>query len=95
MTGGGESFPSGHTLHAVLTSGLAWLLVAPRLTQVVHRRALLAAALVWPVLVGISRVHLEKHWPSDVLGAYVYGAVLLIVMTWVWPRVQPAGEGAP
>ena len=89
VTGGGESFPSGHTLHAMLTSGLAWLLAAPRLTQLTHRRLLLAAILVWPVLVGISRVHLERHWPSDVLGAYVFGAALLIVMAWVWPRVAP------
>ena len=84
-----ESFPSGHTLHAMLTSGLAWLLVAPRLTRLSHRRLLLAAILVWPVLVGISRVHLERHWPSDVLGAYVFGAALLIVIAWVWPKVAP------
>ena len=45
--------------------------------------------LVWPVLVGISRVHLERHWPSDVLGAYVFGAALLIVMAWAWPKVAP------
>ena len=84
-----ESFPSGHTLHAVLTSGLLWLLVMPRLTQATHRRMMLAVLLVWPVLVGISRVHLERHWPSDVLGAYVFGAALLIVMAWVWPKVAP------
>ena len=89
VTGGGESFPSGHTLHAILTSGLLWLLVAPRLPQLSHRRVLLALAIVWPVLVGISRVHLERHWPSDVLGAYVFGAALLIVMASVWPRVAP------
>ena len=89
VTGGGESFPSGHTLHAMLTSGLAWLLVAPRLPHLSHRRVLLALALIWPVLVGISRVHLERHWPSDVLGAYVFGAALLIVMAWVWPKVAP------
>ena len=73
----------------MLTSGLLWLLVAPRLTQATHRRMMLAVLLVWPVLVGISRVHLERHWPSDVLGAYVFGAALLIAMAWVWPKVAP------
>ncbi len=95
VTGGGESFPSGHTLHAVLMSGLAWLLVAPRLLRPAHRCALLALAVLWPALVGISRVHLEVHWPSDVLGAYVFGAMLLIVLSWVWPRVQPAASARP
>ncbi len=107
-TGGGESFPSGHTMHAMLTSGLLWLLAAPTLKALSRRRVLLAAVLVWPVLVGLSRVHLERHWPSDVLGAYLFGAVVIIVLAWAWPRLQhaafpllskpvegPAGEGAP
>ena len=94
MDGGGESFPSGHTMHAVLTSGLLWLLVMPKLSNLTHRRVLLAALLAWPVLVGVSRVHLERHWPSDVLGAYIFGGVLLIVMAWAWPRVQPSAEAA-
>ncbi|MDE2899948.1 MAG: phosphatase PAP2 family protein [Chloroflexota bacterium] len=107
-TGGGESFPSGHTMHAILTSGLLWLLVAPKLKALSHRRVLLVAVLVWPVLVGVSRVHLERHWPSDVLGAYLFGAAVIIAMAWVWPRLQqaafpllptpgegPAGESAP
>ena len=102
--GGGESFPSGHTMHAMLTSGLLWLLAAPRLRELSRRRVLLAAVLVWPVLVGVSRVHLERHWPSDVLGAYLFGAAVIIVMAWAWPRIQTpivipaeAGiqEGAP
>ena len=93
--GGGESFPSGHTLHAMLTAGLLGLLVMPKLTKATHRRLLLAFMVVWPALVGLSRVHLERHWPSDVLGAWVFGAALLIAMGWVWPRVQPptAQEG--
>ena len=106
--GGGESFPSGHTMHAMLTSGLLWLLTAPKVKRLTHRRVLLAAVLVWPVLVGVSRVHLERHWPSDVLGAYLLGAAAIIVMAWAWPRLQslafpigpkpvngPAGERAP
>ena len=88
--GGGESFPSGHVMHAVVTSGLVWLLVMPKLSRLAHRRLLFLAMLVWPVLVGLSRVHLERHWPSDVLGAYVFGAAALIVMAWVWGRVQGA-----
>lgn len=94
VDGGGESFPSGHTMHAVLTSGLLWLLVMPKLSNLTHRRVLLAAMLAWPVLVGVSRVHLERHWPSDVLGAYIFGGALLIVMAWVWPRVQPSAKTA-
>ena len=89
MDGGGESFPSGHTMHAVLTVGLVWLLAAPQASRTVWRRSLVAATVLIPLVVGLSRVYLERHWPSDVLGSYLLGTAMLLAMAWVWERAQP------
>ena len=62
------SFPSGHTLHAVLFTVLA-------VTQV----PVLAAVLVpFALLVAMSRVVLGLHYPSDVLVGAVLGGALAV-----------------
>ena len=82
---GNKSFPSSHVLYASLLTGVTWLLVAPKLSKQSHRLALAGIFVVWVLLTGMSRIYLEKHWPSDVLGAYLLGAVLLLVMAWAIP----------
>jgi membrane-associated phospholipid phosphatase len=42
--------------------------------------ALLIASAAFVVLIGPSRVYLEDHWASDVLGAYLLGGVLSIFL---------------
>jgi len=56
------SFPSGHTLHAVIFSMVA-----------IHYYPMLSVALIpFTILVGLSRPILGLHYPSDVLvGAFI------------------------
>ncbi len=68
------SFPSGHSLMAAVT----YLTLAVMLARVEKRgriRAfyMLCAGLL-TVLVGVSRVYLGVHWPSDVLAGWTLGA---------------------
>ena len=72
------SFPSGHVMSSVYFYGfLAYLSVA--LPLATPARAVLAA-LSWAVLVltGPANVWLGVHWPSDILGGYAWGIVLLL-----------------
>jgi undecaprenyl-diphosphatase len=72
------SFPSGHVMSSVYYFGfLAYLAVA--LPLATPARAVLAA-LSWAVLAltGPANVWLGVHWPSDVLGGYAWGIVLLL-----------------
>ncbi|MET9662521.1 phosphatase PAP2 family protein, partial [Streptomyces sp. NPDC006510] len=71
------AFPSGHAMTAVVSCGLLlWLLrrhgTGPRL----WRTALFVAG-VSVIGVGLTRLYLGVHWPSDVLGGWLLGAALV------------------
>jgi undecaprenyl-diphosphatase len=80
----GPSFPSGHSATAAAAYAAAALVVGRRLSR--HwRRALAAAAVALAVAVAGSRVLLDLHWLSDVVGGLALG--------WGWFAVCAAVFG--
>ena len=63
------AFPSGHTQHTVVF----WTFVGLWL----RRPAIWAAALTVIGLVSISRMYLGVHWPVDILGGWLVGALVI------------------
>ncbi|MEU9456571.1 phosphatase PAP2 family protein [Streptomyces sp. NPDC048277] len=91
---GYAAFPSGHAMTATVVCGLLlWLLHRCGTGRVLWRTAV-AAAGVSVVGVGLTRVWLGVHWPSDVLGGWLLGAlvVALAVLAYEWER---GGRGHP
>lgn len=86
------SFPSGHALVSSLFYVTVALLLAPLLPAAWMRRALLAAAIALSFAMGLSRIALGVHWPTDVLGGWALAAVwlglCLLVARRFWPAVQ-------
>jgi undecaprenyl-diphosphatase len=77
------SFPSGHAT----SSMIFYLSLALMLTVHHHGRWRLAGAstaMALSVLVGLSRVMLGVHWPSDVVGGWAFG------LLWVLLTLRPA-----
>ncbi|MEK4440484.1 MULTISPECIES: phosphatase PAP2 family protein [Niallia] len=75
------SFPSGHAMVGLLL----YLFIAHILAKEIKGNAgkLILAAIAFMVilLIGISRIVLEAHYPTDVIGGYLLGGIWLFV--WV------------
>ena len=83
-------FPSGHVLSLAVFFGLlAFLLVT--LTERRRRFRLLACAAcgVAVGLVAVSRVYLDMHWLSDVIGGFTLGTAYLLIAIWLSQRLVP------
>lgn len=76
----GYSFPSGHSSNSVILYG--------SLAQTLHRRPLTVFAIAAPLLVGLSRVMLGVHYPTDVLAGWVSGAVVTAVISAAQRRIK-------
>jgi len=73
LTFSNYSFPSGHTAMATVLYGLAATYLAYRARNRTARVAIALAASAMVALVGMSRVYLGAHYPSDVLAAIAEG----------------------
>jgi undecaprenyl-diphosphatase len=68
------SFPSGHAMMSTVAYLTLAALVVHFFEDLRVRAYVLAAALFISVIVGISRVYLGVHWPSDVAAGWALGA---------------------
>ncbi|CAG9614030.1 Phosphatidylglycerophosphatase B [Bacillus rhizoplanae] len=75
----GYSFPSGHAMLAIVTYGFLAYIIAANVKSAVAKCFVTILAIVVIVLIGLSRIILSVHYPTDVLAGYCIGGVLLII----------------
>lgn len=82
------SFPSGHTLHYTVFYGFLIFVVATNFRPSWPRTLAIVLLAIPIALVGLSRVYLGAHWPTDVIGGYLIGALCLIplIAGYMWTK---------
>lgn len=76
-TATGFSFPSGHAMLSLAYYGFLLLLLQKYYPR--HKIALRVTCVLIILAIGFSRIYLNVHFTSDVLGGYFFGALLLAV----------------
>ena len=74
------SFPSGHTLNAIVVAGvIAYLLILRQRST--HARVItISVAALFALTIGLSRVFLGHHWFTDVLAGWALGGAWLAII---------------
>lgn len=87
-------FPSGHVVFYVVFFGLIALYskYLPNLSTF-GRKLLLFTSIALISLVGISRIYLGVHWPTDVIAGYWLGFAILGVITFLYLKLGVVQKG--
>lgn len=84
------AFPSGHTTTATtIATALAVIAWPTR-----WRWPMIAAAAIFSLAMGVSRVYLAAHWAADVLAGWALGFTIAMAVRAVvpWPSLEEAAE---
>ncbi|MEQ7872476.1 phosphatase PAP2 family protein [Sphingomonas sp. ASV193] len=83
-----QSFPSAHAANSMT----ALLLVALLVVAPSKRGPAVVAAVATSLLIGLSRIYLGVHWPSDVLAGWAIGILVATLAVVVGARASAAAE---
>jgi membrane-associated phospholipid phosphatase len=78
----GTLFPSGHVSNTVVMYGVLAMLI-PR-----FRKWIVAAVVFLCLTIGIGTIYLRTHWFSDVVGGWIAGGLVLLLLPSVMPYAQ-------
>ena len=90
-----KSFPSGHASSSAALAGVLIVLAAMLVRKAVLRRTVYAAAVLLALVVGLDRVYLGRHYPTDVIAGWLLGiCVLLLWLSFYSPLPHSHAETA-
>jgi undecaprenyl-diphosphatase len=73
----GYSFPSGHAMISLCFYGMLAFLIARNINSLSGRLVIISLTVLLVAAIGISRIYLGVHYPTDVVAGYTAGAMWL------------------
>lgn len=89
------SFPSGHAVTSVVVFGTLALLIVRLEPTLRIRRITLAVSAGLILLIGLSRIYLGVHYPSDVVAGYLVGLVWVLFAAFALEVIRYAASRRP
>lgn len=86
------SFPSGHAMMAAVVYLTLGVLVARTQPKLSLRLYIISLSVIIALGVGISRVYLGVHWPTDVLAGWTLGGIWALVFGLVALKMSPSSS---
>ncbi|WP_413465972.1 phosphatase PAP2 family protein [Metabacillus litoralis] len=86
----GYSFPSGHAMVSLIFYGFLTYIMARKTSSKALKWSITSLASILVLSIGLSRVYLEAHYPSEIVVGYLAGSVWLILnlITFEWVKWQ-------
>ncbi|XRG80394.1 phosphatase PAP2 family protein [Rossellomorea sp. GAMAL-10_SWC] len=84
----GYSFPSGHATNAMTVYGILTFILWRNIRTKSGRSLLIITSLIMILLIGISRIYLGVHFPSDVIAGYFTGGFWISTAIWYYQRYK-------
>ena len=80
---GDHAFPSGHSLNTAAIYGFILILVGANVSSTFWKSVIVVTGVLLILVIGLSRVILKTHWPSDVVAGWLVAGMLLSVVFFV------------
>ncbi len=79
ITQGGYSFPSGHAMISICVYGTLIYIINKNIKNKLLKTLLTILLLIIIISIGLSRIYVGVHYPSDILGGYLLSLTIVII----------------
>jgi prepilin signal peptidase PulO-like enzyme (type II secretory pathway) len=84
----GYSFPSGHSMASMVFYGFLIYLIYLNIKSKKIKISLICFLVLLIMLIGLSRIYLGVHYPSDVCGGFLMGLAYLVIFTKIYKEFR-------
>ena len=84
----GYSFPSGHSMMSMAFYGMLIFLIFKYVKNTALKWTLIVIFTILLSTIGITRIYLGVHYPSDVIGGFLVSLTYLFILTEIYNKVK-------